>query len=78
MLGSWVWSRASHDRRNPDGSMSSTVAGATSEVVGSNVDSNKINHIFGAVEYNLNSFVNSFGGNKESAYSALHKQQQKM
>lgn len=39
----------------------------------SNVNSNKLNHIFEKEEHNLNHFLESYGGNQEKAYQAIEK-----
>jgi hypothetical protein len=36
------------------------------------VDENKLNHIFGKTEHNLNQFVERFAGDRSQAYSAIH------
>ena len=35
------------------------------------IDPNKLNHIFGKVEHNLDQFLQSYGGDQEAAYQAL-------
>ena len=42
--------------------------------VNNSVDANKLNHIFGKAEHNLDEFVHFFNGNQEQAYSALLKE----
>ena len=44
----------------------------------SNIDPNKINHIFNKAEHNLGNLVNKFGGNVTEAYMAVQNAAQKI